>query len=143
MIEVRPSAGDDERRAALAVRHAVFVEEQGVPVALEYDAHDPDAEHLVALHDREVIGTCRLLHQGETCKLGRMAVLPAARGRGAATALLALAETRARAAGATRMALSAQLAVAALYEQAGYTPRSDVYIEAGIDHIDMDKALHA
>jgi predicted GNAT family N-acyltransferase len=72
-----------------------------------------------------------------------MAVLPAARRRGAASRLLEVAEQRARARGARRMALSAQVAVVGLYERAGYTAHGDVYLDAGIDHIDMDKPLHA
>ncbi len=143
MIAVRPVADEQELRAALAVRQTVFVDEQGVPGELEYDEHDADADHLVALDGEAVVGTCRLLHRGAVCKLGRMAVLPAARRRGVASALLDLAERRAQDRGARRMALSAQVAVVDLYERAGYTAHGTVYLDAGIDHIDMDKPLHA
>lgn len=143
MITVRPVADEQELQAALAVRHAVFVDEQGVPGELEYDEHDADADHLVALGDGAIVATCRLLHGGAVCKLGRMAVLPAARRRGVASRLLELAEQRARDRGARRMALSAQVAVVDLYERAGYTAHGTVYLDAGIDHLDMDKPLHA
>lgn len=145
MIAVRPVADERELRAALAVRRAVFVDEQGVPDELEYDEHDADADadHLVALDGDAVVGTCRLLHRGPVCKLGRMAVLPGARRRGVASRLLELAERRAHDRGAQRMTLSAQVAVVDLYERAGYTAHGTVYLDAGIDHIAMDKPLHA
>lgn len=143
MIAVRPVADEQELHGALAVRRAVFVDEQGVPDELEYDEHDADADHLVALDGDAVVGTCRLLHRGSVCKLGRMAVLPGARRRGVASRLLALAERRAHDRGARRMALSAQVTVVDLYERAGYTAHGTVYLDAGIDHIAMDKPLHA
>ena len=48
----------------LAIRQRVFVEEQGVPRELEHDAHDASAIHLLALSDRDPVGTARLLADG-------------------------------------------------------------------------------
>ncbi|OZA24817.1 MAG: GNAT family N-acetyltransferase [Hydrogenophilales bacterium 17-61-9] len=70
-----------------AVRRAVFIEEQGVPEALEWDEHDAVSLHVLATTlDGTPIGCARLLPDGH---MGRMAVLPAWRGCGIGQALLA------------------------------------------------------
>lgn len=69
-----------------AVRGAVFVHEQGIPAALEWDADDTHAIHaLVTGPDHQPIATGRLLLHGEQARIGRMAVLPVWRGRGVGT----------------------------------------------------------
>jgi predicted GNAT family N-acyltransferase len=141
VTEVRPARGRAELAAALALRHAVFVVEQHVPMAEEQDDRDRDALHLVAVEDGRVVATCRLVRDGDTVKLGRMAVAPGARRRGIASALLAESETRARAIGARRIALAAQTAALALYERAGYTARGGRFLDAGIEHVMMDRRL--
>jgi predicted GNAT family N-acyltransferase len=141
MTEVRPARDEDEVRAALALRHEVFVGEQRVPVEEEVDRHDATALHLVAVEDGRVVATCRLVGEGETVKLGRMAVARSARRRGLASALLAEGEARARAQGASRIALAAQTGARSLYEQAGYTPYGERFVDAGIEHVMMEKRL--
>ena len=141
MTEVREARGDSERAAALALRHEVFVGEQGVPVELEIDEHDDTALHLVALQDGRLVGTCRLVRDGAKAKFGRLVVARDARGAGIGSALLDEAERRARAAGAQQMVLTAQLAAMRLYERAGYTARGEVFLDAGIEHMTMEKAL--
>ena len=141
MIEVREAHDDEERRAAFALRHEVFVEEQGVPLELELDEHDATALHLVAIDDGRVVGTCRLVDGGDRAKFGRLVVARDARGRGIGSALLAESERRARELGRARMTLTAQTSAMGLYEQAGYTARGDVFLDAGIEHMTMEKAL--
>jgi predicted GNAT family N-acyltransferase len=140
-MEVRDARGDAEREAALALRHAVFVDEQGVPVELEIDEHDADALHLVALENGTIVGTCRVVYDGELAKFGRLVVARAARGAGVGSGLLGEAERRARACGARTMVLAAQTAAMGLYERAGYTARGDVFLDAGIEHVTMEKTL--
>jgi predicted GNAT family N-acyltransferase len=140
-VDVRPARGEDELRAALDLRRAVFVEEQGVPLAEELDAQDAAALHLVAVHDGRVVGTCRLVGGGETVKLGRMAVTRGARGQGVAARLLAEAEGRALELGARRMALGAQLTARRVYERAGYVAHGEHFLDAGIAHVMMEKRL--
>ena len=141
VVEVRPARGHDEVRAALDLRRAVFVEEQGVPPAEEQDAHDAVALHLVAVHDGRIVGTCRLVAAGGTAKLGRMAVAPGARRRGIAARLLAEADARALELGARRLALGAQLTARRVYERAGYVARGEPFLDAGIEHVMMEKRL--
>ena len=123
-----------------AIRRAVFIEEQGVPEALEWDADDAGALHLLATRaDGTPIGCARLLPDGH---IGRMAVLPAWRGRGVGRALLAAAIRLARAQGHAAILLSAQTHAAEFYADAGFTVVGDPYEEAGIPHIAMQKCLN-
>jgi predicted GNAT family N-acyltransferase len=141
-VAVREARDPREVDAALDLRTAVFVGEQGVTPEEEFDGRDGEALHLVAVQeDGTVVGTCRLLSAGDTVKLGRMAVAPPARGRGVALALLEEADARARAGGAARIRLASQTAVTGLYERAGYVAYGDVFLDAGIDHVWMEKRL--
>src|SRR4051812_50157719 len=101
MTEVRPARDADEVRAAFALRHEVFVVEQGVPLEEEIDEHDEtDALHLVAVaEDGRVVATCRLVAEGDTVKLGRVALAASAPRPGIASRLLPGGEARAPAPG--------------------------------------------
>lgn len=142
MTEIRRVRDEGELQAALALREEVFVGEQGVPPQEEIDGRDLVAVHLVAIEGGAVVGTCRLLpYEGEAMKLGRMAVAKRLRGRGIASAIIAAAEAEARAAGAGRMVLDAQIAARSLYARAGYVARGERFLDAGIEHVRMEKAL--
>ena len=137
--EVRQARGEEEMAALIELRHEVFCEEQGVPVREELDGRDHEAMHLVAVSGTEVLATCRLLFVGTTVQFSRLAVRVSARRRGIATALLRRADEEARAGGARRLVLHAQTYARSLYDAAGYEPRGRVFMEAGIEHIAMEK----
>jgi predicted GNAT family N-acyltransferase len=139
--EVRRARGESEMASVLELRHEVFCEEQGVPEREELDGRDRESMHLVAVADDEVLATCRLLFVGPTVQFSRLAVRMNARRQGIATALLELADAEARAGGARRLVLHAQTYARTLYESAGYEPRGRIFMEAGIEHIAMEKHL--
>ena len=83
---VRPVNWHASRDKLRAIRHAVFVEEQRVPEALEWDDADERAYHVLATSSEgEAIGTGRLKLDGQ---IGRMAVQREWRRRGVGTAIL-------------------------------------------------------
>jgi ElaA protein len=139
--EVRRAHGDEEMAAVLALRHEVFCVEQGVPQREEVDGRDGEGLHLVAVSEGELLATCRLLFVGPTVQFSRLAVRKRARRQGIASALLELADAETRAGGARRLVLHAQTYARALYESAGYEPRGRIFMEAGIEHIAMEKHL--
>jgi predicted GNAT family N-acyltransferase len=139
--EVRRVRGEAEMAALLKVRHDVFCVEQGVPEREELDGRDGEGVHLVAVSDGEVLATCRLLFVGPTVQFSRLAVRHPARRHGIASALLALADDETRAGGARRLVLHAQTYARSLYDRAGYEPRGRVFMEAGIEHIAMERVL--
>ncbi|HEX4435816.1 MAG TPA: GNAT family N-acetyltransferase [Solirubrobacteraceae bacterium] len=141
--EIRWSTGPEDIAGAIALREQVFCLEQGVPVEEELDGRDEEALHLVALDvdGQRVIGTLRLLFDGDVVKVGRVAVERVSRGQGIAARMLDLALQEARARGARRAKLASQVDVVALYEGAGFDIESDVFEEAGIPHVWMGRQL--
>ena len=118
-----------------ALRHQVFVIEQGVPVELEIDGEDNAACHVAALIDNnQVIGTGRMLASG---KIGRMAVRSDMRCQGVGRAVLDALINEARTQGLAGVSLGAQLSAIAFYQRAGFSCQGDVFIDAGIDHRQM------
>lgn len=140
-LEVRPAAGPQELDAAIELRREVFVGEQGVSEADEFDGREEECVHVLAIDAGRVVGCCRLLPDGERVKLGRMVVAADRRREGIAAAMLAEADRQAAALGATLITLSAQTYVVSLYEQAGYEVTSGTFDEVGIEHVRMEKPL--
>lgn len=122
-----------------AVRETVFVREQGVPLALEWDELDPHCHHVIA-RDAEghPIGTGRLTPEK---KIGRMAVLPEWRGRGVGDALLEALIEQAGRSGWTELSLHAQVSAEDFYARHGFLPLGARFVEAGIDHQTMRRLL--
>lgn len=132
-----------DRAALLALRRGVFVEEQAVPADLERDDLDEAAIHAVARDGAgRVVGTGRLLvGAGGTGRIGRMAVAGEARRAGVGAAVLAVLEEAAASAGCHRVELHAQVHAAGFYRRAGYEQEGRAFVEAGIAHVAMTKAL--
>jgi predicted GNAT family N-acyltransferase len=121
--------------ALRAVREPVFVHEQQVPIELEWDDLDPLSEHVLAVDDAgTAIGTGRLT---PARKIGRMAVLPAWRGRGVGAALLVRLVARARQLGYRQVALNAQVDAIGFYARYGFVAYGERFEEAGIQHQSM------
>jgi predicted GNAT family N-acyltransferase len=125
--------------ALSTIRRSVFIEEQGVPEALEWDGLDEAAIHFLATDaGQRPIGCARLLEGG---RVGRMAVLKSWRQQGVGRALLEAAMAECRRQGLAEMTLSAQTHAIRFYEGAGFAVCSDIYDDAGIPHRDMAQAL--
>jgi len=117
------------------VRAEVFIQEQQVPVELEWDGMDETARHLLALNDAgQAIGCARLTGDGS---IGRMAVLKPWRGMGVGRALLVHAISLYRQQGQQNITLSAQVHAIPFYEQSGFKVCSEQYLDADILHVDM------
>lgn len=140
-LEVRPTAGPGEFEQAMELRREVFVVEQEVEEAEEFDGREDECVHVVAVDGGRVIGCCRLLPEGDVVKLGRMVVASGRRREGVAEALLAESDVQAAGLGASRITLSAQTYVTDLYEKAGYAVTSEPFDEVGIEHVRMEKRL--
>jgi predicted GNAT family N-acyltransferase len=130
---------EQQREDALAVRIAVFVEEQGIAREDEIDEYDDVAIHCVGYLDGAPVAAGRLVVMDGYGKVGRMAVLSEHRGRGIGAAVLVALEREGVARGVTLFRLSAQLTARPFYDRAGYAPVGDVYDEVGIPHIAMEK----
>lgn len=134
---VKPVDWNSSERMLRAVRTAVFVAEQGVPMELEWDGLDEHAYHIMAFApDGTPIGTGRLLRDG---RIGRMAVLKEWRGRGVGRAMLDLLVAIAGERGHDEVTLHAQIRALDFYRRGGFTPQGEAFMEAGIPHIAMSR----
>ena len=125
-----------------AIRTEVFVHEQHIPEALEWDGKDPHAIHALATEfSGNPIGTGRLLLHGELAQIGRMAVLPAWRGKGVGASLLLCLLDEARQRGAGRAFLNAQTVAAPFYERFNFVHEGTEFLEEGIPHYRMTLTL--
>ena len=136
---VRPVNWHASRDKLRAIRHAVFVEEQRVPEALEWDDADERAYHVLATSSEgEAIGTGRLKLDGQ---IGRMAVQREWRRRGVGTAILKALLALAGKQGCRLVRLHAQTQAIAFYEKCGFVLIGPEFDEAGIPHRVMELRL--
>lgn len=163
-MRVQAVTSENEFADALAVRFAVFVDEQGVSEDGERDDLDDDPRtlHCVVYNDDDIpIAAGRLLAPDTdtahgagsghgnmdpaTPHIGRIAVTLAARGTGAGRVIMDFLEDAALerhgASGELRIELSAQDQAMAFYERLGYVAYGDGYLDEGIVHHDAFKMV--
>jgi predicted GNAT family N-acyltransferase len=137
---------------ALAVRRRVFIEEQNVPESLEIDEHDAEpsevttAVHALGRLNGAAIATGRLLLEASPDRpahIGRVAVLKEHRGRGYGREVMLALHDKARELGYSAIVISAQVHAIGFYERLGYIATGGVYLEAGIEHREMELRFRA
>ena len=135
MLRIEEAVTPADRETCYRIRLTVFVEEQGVPVEEEIDGHDEtDAAHLLGLEDGRAVATARAVPFGGGSKIGRVAVLRQARGRGHGAALIRHLIARAQADGVGPVVLDAQVDALGFYERLGFVAQGGVFDDAGIPH---------
>jgi ElaA protein len=135
---------DAARAACFAVRRVVFIDEQGIDEAEEWDDDDATCLHLLAEDSVGPLGTARLIARGVTAKIGRVAVMPRARGTGLGRALMLAALDHARRAGFAEAMLESQVGVVGFYEKLGFVAEGPDYDDgSGILHRVMRRPLRA
>ena len=127
------------------IRQKVFIEEQQVPVELEWDEFDESAHHVLAEilleGEKLAIGTARIIINNKQAHIGRMAVLPLWRGHGIGTKILQTCIDDCRKQGVTQIILNAQVYVIPFYQKAGFEISSEQFLDAGIPHKEMTLAI--
>jgi YbgC/YbaW family acyl-CoA thioester hydrolase len=144
VVDLRVGSWAELGAGAGQLRAEVFVQEQGIPLALEMDEADATAVHAVARNRLgRVVATGRLLRgdQPGVSKIGRMAVHRVLRGGSLGRRVLFALMDAARARGDREVVLNAQRSAVGFYARLGFAPRGEAYEEAGIPHQTMVKAL--
>ena len=122
--------------ALLRLRVDVFVVEQRCPYP-DLDGRDlePSTRH-VWLQDRDgrPLSYLRILDDGDVWRIGRVATVASARGRGLAERLLARALALT---GDRPVVLDAQAPLERWYARFGFTRAGDDFVEDGIPHVPM------
>ena len=127
-----------ELYALCRLRVDVFVVEQQCPYP-ELDGRDPEpgTEHYWFEQDGEVLALLRVLDDGASRAIGRVATAAGARGRGLAARLME--EVLAHHGGGP-LRLSAQAHLEPWYERFGFRRSGEGYVEDGIPHVPMQRA---
>jgi ElaA protein len=134
-----------ELYAILALRERVFVAEQRCPY-VDADGHDQVARHLwaeVAPPDGAAVihAYLRILPPGEKfpeLSIGRVVIAPEARGTGLGRELV---RRGLAAVGAAAVRIGAQAHLEKFYRELGFRCASEPYLEDGIPHIEMLRAV--
>jgi ElaA protein len=127
------------------LRQQVFVVEQDCPYP-DLDGRDLEAgtRHVVLLDgdgpDQAVVGTLRLLDDGDAARIGRVVVAPAARGRGLAALMM---DEAMALCGDREVRLDAQTGLAGFYEAYGFEVTGPEFDEDGIMHVPMGRPSRA
>ncbi|MGQ3053875.1 MAG: YbgC/FadM family acyl-CoA thioesterase [Roseateles sp.] len=143
VIEVSLGAWSEHGDAAGAIRHQVFIDEQGIPADMEWDAADGSCLHALARNRFGMpLATGRMLeHVPGVAKIGRMAVLRPMRGTQIGRQVLDALMAEARKLGYREVLLHAQLSAENFYLRAGFQRRGQPFEEAGIGHVEMVRPL--
>ena len=117
------------------LRQDVFVVEQQAAYAdLDGRDLDPDTRHVVMDDDDVVVGCARVLDDGDTWRIGRVALHPAVRGRGLGEPLL---QTALQVCKGRDVVLDAQAPLAGWYAGFGFEVAGEEFLEDGIPHLPM------
>ncbi len=139
MIEVKRIGFQDKEYAEMAfgVRRKVFVEEEGVDPALEYDANEEKSHHYLLLLAGKPIATARWRETDKGIKLERFAVLPEFRNRGFGEIILREVLNDVIPLG-KRIYLHSQLRAVPFYKRNGFVKEGEIFYEAGMGHYYME-----
>jgi predicted GNAT family N-acyltransferase len=135
-------SNDRELRAALKIRKQVFVNEQGVSPDLEFDGHDGDALHIVAIDGENIIGTARVIFiTANKAKLERMAILKPFRKKGIGRGIITFVKEELRKRRFKHLDIHAQYSAVGFYESCGFKESGVPFYEADIKHVKMAASL--
>lgn len=138
MIKViRFNFGDTEyAEKAFAIRRKVFVDEQGVDPAIEYEKEE-DAHHYLLFIGAKPVAAARWRETEKGIKLERFAVLSGFRNRGLGEIILK--EVLKDVAGLKMtIYLHSQLRAVPFYERNGFVKKGPVFYEANMGHYYME-----
>ena len=122
------------------IREAVFINEQGVAAKLEFDGLDDNAVQVLVGEQGQYVGTGRMLDDGH---IGRIAILPEARGQGLGAKVVQALVAEAIRLGYPGVYLNAQTHALAFYFKLGFSLLGDEFMEAGIPHQSMVLKLNS
>tara|TARA_R110001599_G_scaffold353639_1_gene594486 strand:- start:1391 stop:1825 length:435 start_codon:yes stop_codon:yes gene_type:complete len=144
MIRVKKVENQEELNQAFAIREKVFIEEQLCDREEEFDEFDAEATHFIAYYQGEPAGTSRYRTTKKGVKLERFAVYEEYRGKGVGKRLvqIVLADVENNVAKpGTLIYLHAQLTAMPLYTKYGFKKVGEKFVEATIEHFEMQKTL--
>jgi predicted GNAT family N-acyltransferase len=138
MLEIRRFTSQEKDLAEMAfrIRREVFVGEQQVDPAKEYDGFEDSAVHFLAFDNGVPVAAARWRHTDKGIKLERFAVLKQYRSKGVGAAVLqkVLEDVKPY---NKEIYLHSQLSAVPFYQKWGFSKVGDMFYEADIQHFVM------
>lgn len=129
-----------ELYAILQLRNEVFVVEQNC-VFQDADNKDQSSYHLMGWQNEKLVAYTRLVPPGvayDKVSIGRVITSPSVRGTGVGKELMNVSIEKAKQLfGNDPILIGAQLYLKKFYESLGFRQSSAIYLEDGIEHIEM------
>ena len=138
----------EELNLGFALRIEVFVKEQKVPMELEFDEKDnsENTVHVGFFDNNKLIGVARLIDlDKDVIHIGRVVIDKEYRGQGIGRELIIGCENIAQQILKRKIIieLSAQIQAENFYKSLGYNRvNNKIYLDAGIEHVDMRKEIN-
>ena len=123
------------------IRAEVFIREQNVDSEIEMDIKDDTAIHCLATLNNKPAGCLRILMNDDAVTVGRVAVLKPYRRMKIGKAMMEFVETLPEVKEKGKIAVHAQLTARDFYLNCGFHEVSDIYEEANILHVSMEKEI--
>lgn len=139
MYRIKQGCWEQLQQDAKLIRTQVFICEQCITEADEWDDQDVISQHFVIYDQDQPIATARLL---ENNSVGRVAVLKAYRGQGLGQMIMLEIIGYAQKQRRSVLTLSSQVHAISFYEKLGFTVEGNSYDECGIPHIEMTMSLN-
>ncbi len=139
MYRIKQGHWDQLQQDAKLIRTQVFICEQGITEADEWDDQDVISQHFVIYDQDQPIATARLL---QNHSVGRVAVVKAYRGQGIGQMIMLEIISYAQKQRLSVLTLSSQVHAISFYEKLGFTVQGNSYDECGISHIEMTMNLN-
>lgn len=140
MIGEPPIVEFDDRYAPeiKRIRNAVFTHEQSIDEAIDFDGQDATAVHVLVRAGQGYVATGRMLSDGH---IGRLAVLKEHRGQGLGALAVCALMDEAKRRSMRRVYLGSQKQAVGFYRKLGFCECGEPFVEAGIEHVEMEKAV--
>jgi len=135
---------DEKLKDAFDIRKQVFVIEQGVPLAMEFDQFytlNGLCEHIIIYFNEQPVGAGRVRIVDNIGKLERICILFTYRKFGLGKMIIKALEEIVKEQGVSGVKLHGQKQAEGFYQKLGYCSSSEVFMEDGIPHILMQKEL--
>lgn len=116
-------------------RQEIFLMEQNI-VCRDFDGVDYDALHCFLLENGKVVAYLRAYDHDGAVKIGRVLTLTHGIGHGRRLMELSMPIIREKF-GCTRLTLHSQCHAERFYEKLGFVRCSDVFLEEGVEHVEM------
>ena len=134
-FSVSRAVSERERSQGRALRHAVFVVEQGVPIDVEVDGLDDVCQHFLVRTGEHAVATARARTTERGWKIERVAVADEYRRRAVGTLLVQ--RMLADAPVGAEVYVHAQESALGFWERLGFVADGPRFVEGGIGHFGM------